>query len=66
MGGVTTGFPVREGLLLKTFSVEYSPVEEELSRSVGDVRFSSPISMRNEFSTIRIKHKVPGSIALIS
>lgn len=62
MGGVTTGIPVSELALGKRFSVEYSPVEEELSRSVGDVRFSSPISMRNEFSTIRIKHKVPGSL----
>ena len=29
---------------------------------VGDVRFTSPISMRNEWSTIRIQHKVPGSM----
>ena len=62
MGGVTTGIPVSETSTGKRFSVEYSPVEEELSRGVGDVRFSAPISMRNEFSTIRIKHKVPGSM----
>lgn len=29
---------------------------------VGDIRFSTPISMRNEWSTIRIQHKVPGSM----
>lgn len=29
---------------------------------VGDVRFSSPVSMRNEWSTVRIQHKVPGSM----
>ena len=29
---------------------------------VGDVRFSSPISMRNEWSTVRIQHKVPGNM----
>ena len=62
MGGVTTGIPVSEVSMGKRFSVEYSPVEEELSRGVGDVRFSAPIAMRNEFSTIRIKHKVPGSM----
>jgi len=62
MGGITTGIPVSETSTGKRFSVEYSPVEEELSRGVGDVRFSAPISMRNEFSTIRIKHKVPGSM----
>ena len=28
----------------------------------GDIRFSTPISMRNEFSRIRIQHKVPGSM----
>jgi hypothetical protein len=62
MGGITTGIPALETSTGKRFSVEYSPVEEELSRGVGDVRFSAPISMRNEFSTIRIKHKVPGSM----
>ena len=29
---------------------------------VGDVRFNSPVSMRNEWSTIRIQHKVTGSM----
>lgn len=62
MAGNTTGIPVSEVSLGKRFSVEYSPVEEELSRGVGDVRFTSPIAMRNEFSTLRIKHKVPGSM----
>ena len=32
-----------------------------MSRKVGDVRFAAPVSMRNEFSTIRIQHKVPGN-----
>lgn len=62
MGGVIGGMPVEELLLGKRFSVEYSPVEKELSREVGDIRFTSPIAMRNEWSTIRIKHKVPGSM----
>ena len=62
MGGVTKGMPASELKYGKRFSVEYSPVEKELSRGVGDIRFTSPISMRNEWSRIRIKHKVPGSM----
>ena len=44
------------------FSVEAAFVEKELSRGVGDIRFSSPVSMRNEWSHVRIKHKVAGSM----
>lgn len=62
MGGVTSGMPVEELAYGKRFSVDYSPVERELSRAVGDVRYTSPVAMRNEFSAIRIKHKVPGSM----
>lgn len=62
MGGIITGMPAKELKYGKRFSVEYSPVEKELSRGVGDIRFTSPISMRNEWSRIRIKHKVPGSM----
>lgn len=62
MGGVTAGMPAEELVLGKRFSIEYSPVEKELSREVGDVRYTSPVAMRNEWSTIRIKHKVPGSM----
>ena len=62
MGGNISGMPAEELAAGKRFSVEYAPVEKELSRKVGDVRFSSPISMRHEWSTIRIQHKVPGSM----
>lgn len=62
MGGITTGMPAEELQAGKRFSVEYAPVEKELSRKVGDLRFSTPVSMRNEWSTIRIQHKVPGSM----
>lgn len=62
MGGVTTGMPFDELTMGKRFSIDYSPVERELSRGVGDVRFTSPVAMRNEWSQIRIKHKVPGSM----
>lgn len=61
MGGILTGIPASELSNGKRFSVEYSPVEREFSRKVGDIRFTSPISLRNEFSTIRISHTVPGN-----
>lgn len=62
MGGITTGIPVEELLAGKRFSVEYAPVEKEFSRKVGDIRFASPVAMRNEFTTIRIQHKVSGAM----
>lgn len=62
MSSNTGGVPADELVAGKRFSVEYAPVERELSRQVGDIRFAAPIAMRNEFSTIRIKHKVPGSM----
>ena len=62
MAGNTQGCPAERLLAGERFSVEYAPVEKELSRKVGDLRFSSPISMRNEWTTLRIQHKVPGSM----
>lgn len=62
MGGIVTGMPVEELLPGKRFSVEYAPVSREFSRKVGDIRFASPVSMRNEFTTIRIQHKVSGAM----
>lgn len=62
MGGVRTGMPVEELLFGKRFSVEFAPVEKELSRKVGGVRYNAPISMRNEFSRVRIYDKVPGNM----
>jgi len=62
MGGVTTGMPAEELTAGKRFSIDYAPVEADFSREVGDIRFSSTSSMRNEFSTIRIKHKVGGEM----
>ena len=61
-GGNTVGCPAERLLAGERFSIEAAFVEKELSRKVGDVRFSSPVSMRNEWSTIRIQHKVPGSM----
>ena len=61
-GGNTEGCPKDKLLAGERFSVEAAFVEKELSRKVGDVRYSSPVSMRNEWSTVRIQHKVPGSM----
>lgn len=62
MGGNVTGCPAERLLAGERFSVEYAPVERSFSRKVSDVRFSSPVSMRNEWSQIRIQHKVGGSM----
>lgn len=62
MGGNTAGVPAERLLAGERFSIEAAFVEKELSRKVGDIRFSSPVTMRNEWSTIRIQHKVPGSM----
>lgn len=62
MGGNTDGVPGERLQPGERFSVGFAPVERELSRKVGDIRFSTPVSMRNEWTTIRIQHKVPGSM----
>lgn len=61
MGGNTIGVPAERLLLGERFSIEYAPVEKELSRKVGDIHFSSPVGMRNDWTTIRIQHKVAGN-----
>ena len=61
-GANVSGVPSERLLAGERFSIEAAFVEKELSRRVGDVRFSSPISMRNEWSTVRIQHKVPGNM----
>lgn len=60
-GGNTEGVPAERLLAGEKFSIEAAFVESELSRKVGDVRFNSSVAMRNEFSTIRIQHKVSGN-----
>jgi hypothetical protein len=61
MGGNTAGIPSERLLAGERFSIEFAPVEKEMSRKVGDVRFSTPVSMRNEWTSIRIQHKVAGN-----
>lgn len=55
------GMPGSELIGGKRFSKEFSPVESELSIKGGDITFTSPITMRNEFTTLRLEHKAPGS-----
>jgi hypothetical protein len=62
LGNVTGGMPGAELVAGKKFSKDFSPVEEKMSRQVGDIHFTSPTSMRNEWTTLRIKHEVPGNI----
>lgn len=61
-GGNIEGVPAERLLAGERFSIEAAYVEGTMSRKVGDVRFSTPTSMRNEFSHIRIQHKVPGNM----
>ena len=60
-GGNTIGIPISLLQAGERFSVDFAPVEKELSRKVGDVRFTSPVGMRNDWTTIRIQHKVAGN-----
>ncbi len=62
MGGVTTGIPYEEISNGKRFSFEYAPVEHTRSVGVGGVRYTTPVAMRNEWTTIRIKETVPGNM----
>lgn len=60
-GGNIDGIPAERLLYGELFSYHAAYVEGEMSREVGDVRFATPVAMRNEFSHVRIKHKVPGN-----
>lgn len=61
MGNVEGGIPGERLQAGERFSVGFAPVEREGSRKVGTVRHSAPVSMRNEFSQVRIHHKVWGN-----
>ena len=61
-GGNINGVPAERLLAGERFSIEAAFIEKELSRKVDDIHFSSPVSMRNEWSRIRMQHKAPGSM----
>ena len=62
MGGLLTGVPASELAAGKRFSYEFAPVESSRSKGVGGVRYTTPTAMRNEWTTIRIKERVPGNM----
>lgn len=54
------GIPAEQLLAGRKFSWAYAPVEENFSRKVGDVRFSTPVSMRGDWQRVRLQHKIGG------
>lgn len=54
------GIPIAQLQAGKKFSWAYAPVEDNFSRKVGDVRFSSPVSMRADWQRVRLQHKIGG------
>lgn len=62
MAGAINGMPGSELVGGKRFSKDFSPVSDHLSSKGGDVWFSSPIELRNHFSSIRMQTKVPGAM----
>ncbi len=61
-GDPALSIPVEEVQPGKLFSKEYSPVERTLSKKGGEVHFKSNITLRNEFSQIRLEHTTPGNM----
>ena len=61
-GGLTDGVPADEFTSGKRFSWEFAPVESSRSKGVGGVRYTTPVAMRNEWTTLRIKERVPGNM----
>ena len=61
-GDNPNGIPAERLLAGERFSPAYAPVEKDLSRKAGTVRYTSPVSMRNEWTTIRIFNKVGGNM----
>lgn len=60
MGGNTTGVPPERLLPGERFSKEAAFVEREFSRKAGNINYSTPVGMSNEWSTVRIHTKVGG------
>lgn len=56
----SNGIPAERLLAGERFSWAYAPVEDNFSRKVGDVRFSSPTTMRGDWQRVRLQHKIGG------
>lgn len=54
------GIPAERLLPGEKFSYGYAPVEDTMSRKVGDVRFSAPVQMRGDWQRVRLQHKIGG------
>jgi len=54
------GIPPKRLLAGERFSVGYAPIEKDFSRKVGDVRFSTPVTMRQDWSRVRLQYKMGG------
>ena len=61
-GSNSKGIPGSLLLAGERFSPAYAAVENDFSRKAGAVRYASPASMRNEWTTIRIYKKVGGNM----
>ena len=61
-GTNTDGMPAEQLLPGKRFSYGHAPVGRGLSRDVGGLRHATPAGMRNEFSQIRLSHKMSGDL----
>ena len=57
---LSNGIPAERLEAGERFSWAYAPIEKDFSRKVGDVRFSTPVSMRQGWSRVRLQHKIGG------
>lgn len=62
LGDQTKFMPFEELKPGTRFSREFSPVSHSMSKKGGEIAFTSPLTMRNAFSMIRLQHKVPGNM----
>ena len=62
MAGIMDGVPAERLMPKEPFSYGAAFVEGGLSRKVGGIRHAIPATLRNEFSHIRIHHKVSGDM----
>ena len=60
--GTTSGMPGDRLQLGERFSTSHAVVSRELSRGVGGIHHVTPTSMRNEWTTIRLKDEVSGAL----
>ena len=60
MGRNQNGMTVDELQPGKRFSKDFSPVEDIMSTKGGEISFTSPSKVGNEFTTIRLQHTEPG------